>query len=74
MNTKTNKKDSSWINNKNATKNPKVFNATIYRDECGELHMVGGQTLVLNQQSNEWEKVNTRALAQLVNKQGVKFR
>jgi len=70
----TNKKDSSWINNKNATKNPKVFNATIYSDECGELHMVGGQTLVLNQQSNDWEKVNTRALAQLVNKQGVKFR
>ena len=69
----TTKKDSNWMNNRNATKNPKVFNATMYRDETGELHMVGGQSLVLNRNTGKWEKVNTRALARLVNKQGVKF-
>jgi len=68
------KKDSNWINNRNATKNPKVFNATFYRDETGELHMVGGQSLVLNRKTNVWEKVNTRAFARLVNNNGVKFR
>ena len=67
------KKDSNWMNNRNATKNPKVFNATIYRDECGQLHMVGGQSLVLNRKTDEWEKVSTRALGRLVNKQGLKF-
>ena len=68
------KKDSNWINNRNATKNPKVFNATFYRDETGELHMVGGQSLVLNRKTDVWEKVNTRAFGRLVNKNGVKFR
>ena len=61
------------MNNRNATKNPKLFNATIYRDECGEFHMVGGQSLVLNRQTEEWEQVSTRALGRLVNKQGLKF-
>ena len=67
------KKDSNWMNNRNATKNPKVFNATIYRDEVGQLHMVGGQSLVLNRQTDEWEKVSTRALGKALNDQGVKF-
>ena len=67
------KKDSNWMNNRNATKNPKVFNTTIYRDEVGQLHMVGGQSLVLNRKTDKWEKVSTRALGQALNDQGVKF-
>jgi len=52
--TTTTNKNAQWLNNRNATKNPKVFNVTVYRDEMGEFHAVGGQSLVLNRRTNEW--------------------
>lgn len=70
--TTTTNKNAQWLNNRNATKNPKVFNVTVYRDETGEFHAVGGQSLVLNRRTNEWEKVNTRDLTRVINKTGIK--
>ena len=68
----TTNKNASWLNNRNATKNPKVFNVTMYRDEFGRFHAIGGQSLVLNKKSNKWEKVNTRALTRTINNTGIK--
>ena len=48
----TKNKNASWLNNRNATKNPKVFNMTFYRDETGNFHAVGGQSLVLNKKND----------------------
>ena len=67
-----NNKNASWLNNRNATKNPKVFNVTLYRDEMGQFHAVGGQSLVLNRKNDEWEKVNTRDLTRVINREGIK--
>jgi hypothetical protein len=65
------KKDSNWLNNRNATKNPKYFNATFYRDEKGNITVCGNETTVLNRKTDKWEKVSTRAFASLLNKQSV---
>tara|TARA_R100000664_G_C2745923_1_gene133700 strand:+ start:371 stop:580 length:210 start_codon:yes stop_codon:yes gene_type:complete len=65
------KKDSNWLKNRNATKNPKYFNATFYRDKEGNIMVVGNETTVLNRKTDKWERVSTRAFANLLNKQGV---
>ena len=52
----TNKKNAQWLNNRNATKNPKMFNMTFRRDESGDFHAV----------------VNTRDLTRVLNSTGVK--
>ena len=70
----TKNKNASWLNNRNATKNPKVFNMTFFRDETGNFHAVGGQSLVLNKKTDTWEKVNTRDLTRVLNNTGVKAR
>ena len=70
--TKNNRKNAAWLNNRNATKNAKVFNVTLYRDERGDFHSVGGESLVLNRKSDQWEKVNTRDLTRFINKSGIK--
>lgn len=77
------KRNSDWFKNRNATKNPKLFNVYLERDSKGEFHLLGNMTRMLNRtkgsvdMSNldtpEWERVNTRALGRLVNKQGLKF-
>ena len=68
------KKDSKWLNNRNATKNPKYFNATFYRDETGSLSIVGNATAVLNRTTDKWNRVSTRGFARLINKHGVAAR
>ena len=65
------KRDKNWLENRNATKNPKLFNVTVYRDENGNLNLVGGSTRVLDRRTDEWEAVNTRAFGDLINRQGV---
>jgi len=69
------KRDNNWMNNRNQIKNPKVYNITVLRDACGELHLLGDQTLVCDRSNNKetWERVNTRAFGRLLNKRGVKF-
>lgn len=65
------KRNKEWLANKNATKNPKIFNCNIYRDESGQLHLVGGDTEVLDRKTNKWQPVNTRAFGEMLNMQGV---
>ena len=72
MSTKNNRKNAAWLNNRNATKNAKVFNVTLYRDERGDFHAVGGESLVLNRKTDQWENVNTRDLTRFINKSGIK--
>jgi hypothetical protein len=72
MSTKNNRKNAAWLNNRNATKNAKVFNVTLYRNERGEFHAVGGESLVLNRKTDQWESVNTRDLTRVINKTGIK--
>ena len=69
---KKNRKNAAWLNNRNATKNAKVFNVTLYRNERGEFHAVGGESLVLNRKTDQWESVNTRDLTRVINKTGIK--
>jgi|LakMenEpi03Aug12_release.lakeMendotaPanAssembly.Ray.scaffolds.fasta_scaffold5231097_1 hypothetical protein len=65
------KRDRNYLKNRNATKNPKVFNLTLFRDELGRFHSVGGETLMLDRRSNEWVNVNTRDLAREINQIGI---
>ena len=65
------KHNKEWLNNKNATKNPKMFSVNIIRDKKGDLHLVGGDTEVLDRRTNEWVSVNTRDFASLINSQDV---
>lgn len=72
MTTKNNRKNAAWLKNRNATKNAKVFNVTLYRNEQGEFHAVGGESLVLNRKTDQWENVNTRDLTRVINTTGIK--
>ena len=65
------KRNKEWLNNRNATKNPKVYNVNIYRDASGQLHLMGGDTEVFDRKTNSWQPVNTRAFGELLNTQGV---
>lgn len=70
------KRNNEWLNNRNATKNAKVFNITVIRNEQGKLELLGDHTLVLDRSkgSSTWERVNTRDFGKMLNKQGVNFR
>lgn len=70
------KRNTNWLNNRNATKNPKLYQVTVYRDSAGELHLLGDKTLVLERRAGKegFERVNTRAFGRMLNKQGVNFR
>lgn len=65
------KRDRSYLNNRNATKNPKVFNLTLVRDNTGKFHTVGGESVMLDRRTQQWVKVNTRDLAREINKIGI---
>ena len=65
------KRNKEWLANKNATKNPKLFNVNIFRDASGELHLVGGDTEVYDKRIQEWVPVNTRAFGNMINSQGI---
>ncbi len=65
------KRNKEWLANKNATKNPKLFNVNIYRDASGALHLLGGDTEVYDRRTSTWESVNTRAFGELINRQGI---
>ena len=59
---------SEYLNNKAATKNPKLFTATFIRDKKGNLQLIGHQTMMLKNTGRKAElvKVNTRAFAELL--------
>lgn len=62
----TNRKNKSWLRNRNQMKNPKVFTVTMVRNPDGSFHMIGGNSKVLirkNQHIGEWVNVDTRDLA-----------
>jgi hypothetical protein len=65
------KRDRNYLNNRNATKNPKVFNVTLVRDNNGQFHTVGGESAMLDRRTQKWVKVNTRDLAREINKLGI---
>jgi hypothetical protein len=60
------KRDKNWLRNRAQRKNPKVFTAKFVQQPDGSMHMIGGETLVLNrvnQHSGEWVNVDTRDFA-----------
>lgn len=70
MSNKT-KRDKKWLNNKNQLKNPKVFTVTMVRNPDGSMHLIGGETMVLNrinQHTAQWENVDTRDFASVMRK------
>lgn len=66
-------KDKRYFANKAATKNPKLLNITLVRGKDGQLYMLGNETLMLDRSGNKerYVRVNTRAVAALINSQGV---
>jgi hypothetical protein len=67
------KRNKQYLTNKAATKNPKTFSVTLYRDERGAFHALGGSTVMLDRSGNkeQWVSVNTRDFVSLLNKQGI---
>ena len=67
------KKDKQYLNNKNATKNPKMFTLSLYRDEQGNVHAMGNHTWMLDRSNNKerWVRVDTRDFVNLINTQGI---
>lgn len=65
------KRNRSYLNNRNATKNPKVFNLTLFRDAQGNFHSVGGESMMLDRRTQEWVQVNARDLTREINKRGI---
>jgi len=65
------KRDRSYLKNRNATKNPKVFNLTLLRDSKGQFHTVGGEAVMLDRRTQQWVSVNTRDLAREINSIGI---
>ncbi len=68
------KRNKQYLMNRAATKNPKTFNITLERNELGQFHAVGGETVMLDRSHNkeQWVNVNTRDLISMLNKQGIK--
>jgi hypothetical protein len=66
-------RNKTYFNNKNATKNPKLFNVSLYRDESGQFHAIGNKTLMLDRSKNreKWVRVNSRDFINALNEQGV---
>ncbi len=62
-----------YFRNKNATKNPKTFALAVYRDEQGQFHAIGNQTMILDRSGNKetWTRIDTRDFVRLINKQGI---
>lgn len=67
------KRDKKYLENKNATKNPKQFAMSIYRDETGQFHAIGNSTVMLDRSKNRerWVRVDTRDFVAMLNKQGI---
>lgn len=65
------KHNREYLQNRNATKNPKVFNVTLFRDSRGKFHTVSGESTMLDRRSQQWVKVNTRDLAREINSLGI---
>ncbi len=65
------KRNKEWLNNRNATKNAKMYSVNIYRDASRQLHLMGGDTEVFDRKTHSWHPVNTRAFGELLNTQGV---
>jgi hypothetical protein len=65
------KRNKEYLNNRNATKNPKIFNVTLRRNKEGSLEALGNNTLMLKKQLNEepkWVRVDTRDFVDMLNK------
>ena len=62
----SNRKDRSWLQNKDQRKNNKVFSVMMKQNNDGSFTMIGGENKVfsrVNQHSGEWVNVDTRDLA-----------
>lgn len=70
---KSNENWKQYLNNKSATRRPKLFNITFKRDEQGNIWTLGGQSLMLDRSKNseKWVRMNSRAVAALINENGV---
>lgn len=64
---------SEYLNNKNATKNPKIFNVTLRRESNGQYVVVGNQTLMEDNDgyNRRWVQVDSRDFVQSVVENGI---
>jgi len=68
------KRNKEYLNNRNATKNSKIFNVTLRRNKDGSIEALGNNTLMLKKQLNEepkWVRVDTRDFVDLLNSQSI---
>ena len=68
------KRNKEYLNNRNATKNSKIFNVTLRRNKDGSIEAIGNNTLMLKKQLNEepkWVRVDTRDFVDLLNSQSI---
>lgn len=70
---KQNENWSEYLNNKNATKNPKTFNVTMRREPNGQYVVVGHRALMKHNDgfNSEWVRVNSRDLVQSITESGL---
>ena len=62
----SNRKDKTWLQNRDQLKTPKMFTMNVIRTSDGSFQLVGGDTKVLtmkNQYGGEWSQVDTRDFA-----------
>lgn len=64
---------SQYLQNRNATKNPKTFNVTLQRNSNGEFEIVGHNAYMEAKTggSSEWVKVDARDLARSIRNNGL---
>lgn len=68
------KRNKEYLNNRNATKNSKIFNVTLRRNKDGSIEALGNNTLMLKKKLNEdpkWVRVDTRDFVDLLNSQSI---
>lgn len=68
---KTNESWSQYLNNKSVR--PKTFNVTMRRNSRGEFIVLGGQSLMEDNDgyNSEWVKVNSRSLVKAITESGI---
>lgn len=64
---------SEYLQNRNATKNPKTFNVALQRNSNGEYEIVGHNAFMEAKTggSSEWVRVSARALARSIRNSGL---
>jgi hypothetical protein len=64
---------SDYLNNRNATKNPKTFNLTLKRNTSGEFEIIGHNALMQHKTGHaaKWVRVNARELSRAIRRDGI---